>query len=175
MVTNFIHELAHQVVYTKDDSVFNESFAVAVEEEGVRRWIARFGADAQLREYEASRKRRTDFVALIGKYQKLLGDAYATAFAPEAKRAEKARLFSALRAEYATMKRESWSGFAGYDRWFTQDLNNAHLASVATYSDLVPAFRSLLAKSNGDIAAFYRDVKSLAARPKAERLKEMGG
>ncbi|MFN0304090.1 MAG: aminopeptidase [Burkholderiales bacterium] len=169
------HELAHQVVYTKDDSIFNESFAVAVEEEGVRRWIARFGTDAQLREYEASRKRRTDFVALIGQYQKLLGDAYAAEFAPEAKRAEKARLFAALRADYETMKRETWDGFAGYDRWFAQDLNNAHLASVATYGDLVPAFRALLAKSQGDIAAFYRDVKALAARPKVERLKAMGG
>ena len=169
------HELAHQVVYTKDDSIFNESFAVAVEEEGVRRWIARFGTDTQLREYEASRKRRTDFLALIGKYQKLLGDAYATELAPEAKRAEKARLFAALRADYETMKRETWGGFAGYDRWFAQDLNNAHLASVATYGDLVPAFRALLAKNQGHIAAFYRDVKALAERPKVERLKAMDG
>ncbi len=28
------HELAHQIVYVKDDTAFNESFAVAVEEEG---------------------------------------------------------------------------------------------------------------------------------------------
>ena len=34
------HELAHQVVYVKDDTQFNESFAVAVEEAGVRRWLA---------------------------------------------------------------------------------------------------------------------------------------
>src|SRR6185295_6312630 len=30
------HELAHQVAYSRDDTAFNESFAVAVEEEGVR-------------------------------------------------------------------------------------------------------------------------------------------
>src|SRR6185369_10536628 len=34
------HELAHQIVYVKDDTAFNESFAVAVEEEGLRRWLA---------------------------------------------------------------------------------------------------------------------------------------
>ena len=34
------HELAHQVVYVKDDTAFNESFAVAVEEEGLARWLA---------------------------------------------------------------------------------------------------------------------------------------
>src|SRR6185295_4027488 len=33
------HELAHQVVYVKDDTQFNESFAVAVEEAGVERWL----------------------------------------------------------------------------------------------------------------------------------------
>ncbi len=169
------HELAHQVVYTKDDSIFNESFAVAVEEEGVRRWIARFGTDAQRQGYEAGRQRRAEFVALIAKYQKLFGEAYATELALAAKRAEKARLFGALRADYETMKRDSWGGFAGYDRWFAQDLNNAHLASIATYGDLVPAFRALLMKNNGDIAAFYRDAKALAERPKTERLKALGG
>ncbi len=42
------HELAHQVVYVKDDSSFNESFAVAVEEAGLARWQAAQagGADA---------------------------------------------------------------------------------------------------------------------------------
>jgi predicted aminopeptidase len=40
------HELSHQVVYVKDDTVFNESFAVAVERAGVARWIARHGTAA---------------------------------------------------------------------------------------------------------------------------------
>ena len=33
------HELAHQVVFAKDDTMFNESFATAVERIGVRRWL----------------------------------------------------------------------------------------------------------------------------------------
>ena len=33
------HELAHQVVYARDDTAFNESFATAVERLGVARWI----------------------------------------------------------------------------------------------------------------------------------------
>ncbi len=41
------HELAHQVVYVKDDTQFNESFAVAVEEAGVERWLLLQG-NAQL-------------------------------------------------------------------------------------------------------------------------------
>jgi predicted aminopeptidase len=164
------HELAHQVAYTKDDSVFNESFAVAVEEEGVRRWIDRFGKEQQWRDFTASSKRRADFIALMTRYQALFEEAYTATIEPAAKRAEKNRLFAALRADYERMKHEEWGGFAGYDRWFALDLNNAHLASVATYNTLVPAFRRLLERNNGDIAAFYRSVRALAERPKAERL-----
>ena len=40
------HELAHQVAYAKDDNVFNESFAVAVEQEG--RALARCPDDPAL-------------------------------------------------------------------------------------------------------------------------------
>ena len=34
------HELAHQVVYVKDDTAFNESFATAVERLGSSAWLA---------------------------------------------------------------------------------------------------------------------------------------
>ncbi|MDP2119767.1 MAG: aminopeptidase [Hoeflea sp.] len=40
------HELAHQRVYVKDDSAFNEGFAVAVEVSGVRKWL-RAAGDAE--------------------------------------------------------------------------------------------------------------------------------
>ena len=49
------HELAHQVVYAKDDTQFNESFAVAVEEAGVRALDR--GADAADRSSSIARAR----------------------------------------------------------------------------------------------------------------------
>jgi len=49
----------------------------------------------------------------------------------ERMRAAKARDFEALRAEYALL-REHWGGYKGYDIWFTQDLNNAHLPRSAS-------------------------------------------
>ena len=52
------HELAHQVVYVRDDSVFNESFAVTVEQEGSRRWLERYGTDADRLAYEQVTQRR---------------------------------------------------------------------------------------------------------------------
>ena len=41
------HELAHQQIYVKDDSAFNESFASFVQEEGLREWRASRGLPPQ--------------------------------------------------------------------------------------------------------------------------------
>src|SRR3954465_2418144 len=57
------HELAHQVVYAHDDTAFNESFAVAVEEEGVKRWLQAEGRVAELEDFHASQARRQKFAA----------------------------------------------------------------------------------------------------------------
>jgi predicted aminopeptidase len=48
-------------------------------------------------------------------------------------------------------------------------MNNAHLASVATYEALVPAFRALLAREGGDLPRFYAAVKELAKLDKTQR------
>ncbi len=167
------HELSHQLVYTRDDSIFNESFAVAVEEEGVRRWLARQGKAIEQKAFDDSRRRRKEFVALVLKYQQLLAEAYAGERDVSTKRAEKKRLFAELRAEYERLKHERWGGATGYDRWFARELNNAHLASIATYGDLVPAFHALLAQHNGELPAFYRAVKELAALSKHERTEKL--
>jgi predicted aminopeptidase len=52
-------------------------------------------------------------------------------------------------------------------------MNNAHLASVAAYEALVPAFRALLAREGGDLPRFYAAVKALAALDKPQRDREL--
>jgi predicted aminopeptidase len=162
------HELAHQVVYVKGDTMFNESFAVTVEQEGVRRWLEREGTPVQRAAYEDSRRRHTEFVALVIKYRTDLAAFYDRPAEPEEKRAGKRRLFSAMQNEYQALK-VSWGGFAGYDRLFAGGPNNALLASVASYSELVPAFRGLLARERDDLSAFYSAVRELANLDKSER------
>lgn len=162
------HELAHQVVYVKGDTTFNESFAVAVEEEGVRRWTAAHANPAEREAYAASRARRADFVRLVLGYRDRAAKLYAGPLPDEAKRAGKAKLFAELDADYRELKAKEWGGFAGYDRFFA-GMNNAHLASVATYEELVPAFRALIAREGGDMPRFYAAVKELAKLPKPER------
>jgi len=164
------HELAHQVVYVKDDTAFNESFATAVELAGVERWLAAHGTPAERAAFERYQSRRADFLNLLLEYRAKLGAAYAEKTPDADKRAAKAAILAALQAEYARMKAERWGGYAGYDRFFASGVNNANLASVAAYTQQVPAFKALLARGNGDLASFYAAVRELSRLPKQERI-----
>jgi len=162
------HELAHQTIYVKGDSTFNESFAVTVEREGVDRWLAAHGTEAQRREFDQQRTRGQAFGELVEKYRSRLAELYAEPLDAEAMRARKQEVLGQMRVEYERMK-QSWNGFSGYDWWFEQPLNNAQLASIAIYTQLVPAFARILKDNGGNLERFYAEVKRVAALPKAQR------
>ena len=155
------HELAHQVVYLRDDPTFNESFAVAVEEAGVRRWLAATGRQAMLERFLAQQARKREFVALVDDARARLAALYAQDLDSRQKRAAKRDELDALARRYAGLKMR-WNGFNGYDR-FMHAPNNALLASIATYTQRLPEFRRLFEKSNGDFALFYARVREIAA------------
>lgn len=165
------HELAHQVAYAKDDTQFNESFATAVEEIGVERWMATQTDDRTRQKYQEFDGRKRDFLALLIAYRRRLEINYASTFSDVQKRSEKVRIFQALQVDYQQLK-TSWGGYAGYDRWFAEPLSNAHLASVATYHDYVPAFRALLAEQKS-LGKFYRAVKLMAALDGTTRRQQL--
>ena len=177
VVRIMFHELAHQVVYVPDDSVFNESFATAVEMEGMRRWLERAGSAEQRTLYHEIRERRSQFIALVVRHRVQLEEIYASNLTGDEKRAGKRRVLAGLRTDYQALK-AAWGGYAGFDRWFAQDIGNAQLASVATYTELVPAFQALLARDGGDLPRFYRSVAEMARLPKPDRdarLAELAG
>jgi predicted aminopeptidase len=162
------HELAHQVVYVRDDSVFNESFAVAVEQEGMRRWLARYGSEQDRATSALVAQRREQFLELIDNYRGHLNTLYRSGMSAEEMRARKSALFDRMGEDYRALK-ASWGGFAGYDRWFGQRPSNALLASVAIYTRNVPAFEALLAREGHDMNRFFAAVKALAKLGKDER------
>ena len=162
------HELAHQLLYVKDDSVFNESFATAVEEIGAARWIAAQHSAALEVQATRSQRLRVAFRAIVTDTRAKLEAIYASRASDDEKRAAKSAAFASMKAAYEQAKAGE-PGLAGYDRWFAQDPNNASLAAVALYSDRVPAFRQLFAESDGDLARFYERVRALSVLPKAER------
>jgi predicted aminopeptidase len=166
------HELAHQLLYVKSDSVFNESFATAVEEAGLARWLAR-RKDPQLAQQAARTDRlRAKFRDLVRTTRAKLYELYASSLSDDDKRRGKAATLAAMKAAYESEKAGE-PGLGGYDRWFAQQPNNAALAAIGIYTDRVPAFRELLHETDGDLPRFYERVRRLAELPKPARDAEL--
>lgn len=162
------HELAHQVVYAKDDTLFNESFATAVERIGSARWLARHASPAAQDDYTRFDVRRSEFKALTQRYRDELSRLYRSDRPDAEKRAAKVAILQRLRADFEALKASRWGGFAGYDGWFAR-ANNASLGVQAAYNELVPGFERLFEQQGQDFARFYAEVARIAALPQAER------
>ncbi len=162
------HELAHQIIFVQDDSVFNESFATAVENEGMRRWLVARAAPDQRADFETQRVRMADFTGLLRDYREKFYTLYKAVRSADQQRDAKAVLLAALRRDYVGLK-ANWGGYGGYDPFFGEDLNNAKLVSLSLYSDLVPSFEALLAQQNHNLPLFFQRVIALAALEKEAR------
>jgi predicted aminopeptidase len=148
------HELAHQRVYAKNDATFNESFAVVVEEEGVRRWLEALGRQAELEQFRAGQARKRELAARIKETTERLKHIYATNLPRDQMLEQKRGEFDRLRAAFP--------GFV------PAEPNNAFLASIALYNELVPGFERLLAQT-GSLDAFYARAKQLASSERSSR------
>jgi predicted aminopeptidase len=155
------HELTHQLVYVPDDSAFSEALATTVEEEGVGRWLRAQGRDADLKGHMLQQERYLKVIGLLGAARGELRTLYASGLPPGETREKKREVFLALRSSFAALKAE-WGGQTPFESWFAEDLNNAHLASIATYFDCVPGFRRELEAVGGNLPAFYERVRALA-------------
>jgi len=171
------HELAHQKLFVAGDTDFNEAFATAVAEEGLRRWMRLRSDSSATADYEAGARRMKQFVELVSAASAKLETLYTStsSLTDELKpaqidflRREKLRITDELRADYQRLRAE-WGGRGDYDRWFEQGLNNAQLNTVDTYYSLVPAFRRLLQKHSGELAGFYEEVRALSKLEEKER------
>ena len=169
------HELAHQVLYVPDDTMFNESFATAVERLGGAIWLARYGSAQARGDYADFDARRRKFRALERLTRDRLGDIYrmpATTPAEQlAKSQDKAAAMQEFRAGYTQLK-QSWGGYAGYDPWVA-DANNAGFGARAAYDELVPAFEALFEREGRQWPAFYDAVRRLADLPRADRTEAL--
>lgn len=168
LVGLIFHELAHQVVYVPGDTVFNESFATSVEEEGVRRWFERANNTAAYAEYQQAQARKQAFIALLVRTRDRLAAVYGQAESNQQRKLAKTRILEQANQDYAVLK-QGWGGYAGYDKWFTDGpFNNAKLLSATLYADRVPAFRALRSQA-ADLPRFYEMVRALAQLPMPER------
>jgi predicted aminopeptidase len=149
------HELAHQKVYARNDTAFNESFAVTVEEEGVRRWLEAEGRGIELEAFRAAQVRKREFASRVKQTRERLASIYKAGGSKETLLEQKRGEFDRLRASYPGIVPE--------------EANNAFLVSIALYTEMVPAFERLLAACNGDLPEFYRRATKIGELPKDER------
>ncbi len=163
------HELAHRVLYVRGDTAFNEGFATAVEEEGVRRWAAARGRPEALAAWEKRRAANDRLLALVAARRAELQAIYDSPLAEKQKRSAKAAVFDALLGDLEAEERNDPAFAKPRALFAAAGANNAALVPLAAYHDRVPAFRRLLAEAGDDLAPFYEDCRRLAALPAAER------
>jgi len=143
------HELAHQVAYWPGESAWNEAFATAVEEAGVARYAAQQADPAVLRRWQQRRRMRVALSSTITQAREDLARLYRRRIAPDAARVAKQQRLAELSTAIRVMEKEQGMN-SGFGPWIDAGLNNAHLASVATYYERVPHFEDLLRNRCGD-------------------------
>jgi len=166
------HELAHQLLYLPGDSAFNEAFASTVAETGLARWLTLRGRPGDIERFHRSEARAREYSDLLSQARLDLVRLYASKMPPPqmraAKQARLAALGDAIRAAEKRLGAPS-----GYGPWLAKGLNNAQLASVATYENCMPGFRRLLAQQDGDLQRFYAAARALSRQPAAVRTAQL--
>ena len=175
LAATIFHELAHQLIYVKNDSEFNEAFATTVEEVGLTRWLEHQGAAQRIERFHAEQQQEAELLALLRPARAQLAALYESGVRWGELRAGKQRILGGLAADIRALERRQGVHYPVYDEWMAAGLNNAQLAAVATYYDCVPGFKRLLAARSDDLAGFYAAVRELAREPRAERHAQLCG
>ncbi|MCP4021267.1 MAG: aminopeptidase [Desulfobacteraceae bacterium] len=162
------HELAHQKLYVKGDTSFNESFAEMVAEHGLHLWFKAQKDPEAMDHYLKSKAQYQVFIDLLMGTAKELHKLYDSSLSKDQKRLQKQAVFSELKQKYSDLKKGDQS-FKRFDHWFSKEMNNARFALLSTYHGYVPAFQALLKKCNGDLERFYEEAVRLGKLSKKER------
>jgi predicted aminopeptidase len=152
LVATLFHELAHQQLYIKDDTEFNESFATVVADIGIERWLGQRGEQDQLRDRENQRLERRAAMMLIETAKAALQRLYASNLDEVAMRTRKTEILEKLQADLAS----------GSDNAFSGIMNNARLASLGLYEGRVDAFRAIFRRCKKQLPCFYEQTAGLA-------------
>jgi predicted aminopeptidase len=162
------HEMAHELIYLKGDSLFSESFASAVERIGRERWMAARGLNPDQEQQDLGRERARQFKQLLLAARGQLEQLFQGSQSTTEKRTGKLAIYQGLNQDYQQLK-QSWDGYSGYDQWMQRGPNNADLALIATYELAVPAFLALLAQNEGHLPSFYQAVEQLSGLDPEQR------
>jgi predicted aminopeptidase len=168
LIATLIHEMAHQIVYVNNDTVFNESFAVFVEQEGLRQFLGDSGKftfneaneDKTYQWYLNARKDRRLFRQLVETIFEKMEILFAENFSDTEKLQKKEQLFAELHENYENRKKEFQ--VLSYDNWFDKKLNNSHLLGVQRYHSQVEKFALLFEEHGQQWPQFFEAVRKLS-------------
>lgn len=166
LIAVLFHELAHQVVYVKDDSAFNESFATAVEEIGVQLWLETRAEEEKMADYISGRELQQSLLGLVAVARSVLEKVYASDIDVEYKRVLKRERLKTLAEDVAAEIQRNGGEGSG---WLTGTLNNARLISTTLYEGRLPSFRALYLRCEKNLQCFYAAAKKMGALDFAER------
>ncbi|HET7266627.1 MAG TPA: aminopeptidase [Oleiagrimonas sp.] len=159
LIGTIFHELAHQKLYVKGDTAFNESFATFVQHEGLREWHQANGLPPPDTERA---KREHQFTQLVLDTRKQLKQVYTSDLPNAQKRDRKQAAFEQLRRHYRHLRDTVWHGYDGYDHWFDTPVNNAKLLPFGLYDQYVPAFAEVFAQCHGNWPCFYSRILAIS-------------
>ncbi|GLQ96269.1 hypothetical protein GCM10007863_06870 [Dyella mobilis] len=166
LVGTIFHELAHQLIYVKGDTGFNESYAMFVESQGLKTWHRSRGEPEG---DDRDQLMDDGFTQLVLDLRDRLKKVYASGPGDAAMAADKAREIADFRVRYATWRDKNWPNDHRYDAWVARPINNATLLPFGLYDQWVQAFGELFAQSRGQWPEFYARVRALAGQPKQAR------
>ncbi|MBK7301531.1 MAG: aminopeptidase [Moraxellaceae bacterium] len=155
------------MVCTKDDPVFNESFAEVVAEEGLKRYL--IGRSEGLERIALRKKRQQQFSELVLDYRQQLQKVYLSKQSAADKRIAKLAIILALQQSYQQLKQEQWQDLQVMTHGLS--LSNAKLNSVAVYNSLIPALSALLVSVEFGLSSFYQKCQQLAHCHVQQRVK----
>ena len=168
------HELAHQRVYVRGDTMFNESYANFVGEEGLRQWLRSRGEHESLARWQARQYRVKRFTELLADTRQHLESLYATELPPAEMRTRKDEILAGMRVRFERELVDDEPAMERFASWFDEPVTNARLARVALYRHWMDAFAELYRREDQDWGRFHAAVEVLAdmARPMRTALLE---
>lgn len=170
LAATIFHELAHQRLFAKGDTEFNESFATFVQHEGLREWRAARGLPPPS---DDAQQQADGFERLVLDARQRLRTLYATGLPADTLRARKRDEIERMRRDYFALRDTQWHGHGVYDEWISSDINNAKLLPFGLYRRWVPAFAALFAQQGRHWPQFYEAAEQIARLDAAARMQAL--
>ena len=164
LAETIFHELAHQVLYVKNNSDFNEAFATLVGEQGASHWLSTHQPQ-NLKAYRAKLAALEDFDALVVEVKTQLAKIYQSTLSNTQKNEQKQQVLTQMQTRYQYLKTQKWHGQGWFDNWFQTPINNARLAAFSTYRQQLPTLQSIFTQCQSQdkkqqFEKFYKRLKN---------------